>query len=53
MLGFPILYFKGMRILMFQLSGFNYRVLYLVRDLVRVVILIQLYPDWGAYDHHT
>ena len=23
MLGFPILYFKGMRLLMFQLSGFH------------------------------
>ena len=27
MLGSPILYFKGIRILMFQLSGFYYRVL--------------------------
>ena len=26
MLGSPILYLKGMRILMFQLSGFYYRV---------------------------
>ena len=26
MLGFPLLYFKGMRLLMFQLSGFYYRV---------------------------
>ena len=26
MLGFPILYFKGMRILMFQLSGFYCKV---------------------------
>ena len=25
MLGFPLLYFKGMRLLMFQLSGFYYR----------------------------
>ena len=25
MLGFPLLYFKGMRILMFQLSGFYCR----------------------------
>ena len=25
-LGFPILYFKGMRLLMFQLSGFHCRV---------------------------
>ena len=24
MLGFPLLYFKGMRLLMFQLSGFYY-----------------------------
>ena len=27
MLGFPLLYFKGMRILMFQLSGFYCRTL--------------------------
>ena len=27
MLGSPILYLKGMRLLMFQLSGFYYRVL--------------------------
>ena len=27
MLGFPTLYLKGMRIVMFQLSGFYYRVL--------------------------
>ena len=26
MLGFPILYFKGMRLMMFQLSGFYSRV---------------------------
>ena len=26
MLGFPILYFKGMRLMMFQLSGFYCRV---------------------------
>ena len=25
MLGFPILYFKGMRLMMFQLSGFYYK----------------------------
>ena len=25
MLGFPLLYFKGMRLLMFQLSGFYYK----------------------------
>ena len=25
MLGFPLLYFKGMRLMMFQLSGFYYR----------------------------
>ena len=27
MLGFPLLYFKGMRLMMFQLSGFYSRVL--------------------------
>ena len=26
MLGFPLLYFKGMRILMFQLSGFYFTI---------------------------
>ena len=26
MLGFPLVYFKGMRLMMFQLSGFYYRV---------------------------
>ena len=25
MLGFPLVYFKGMRLMMFQLSGFYYR----------------------------
>ena len=29
MLGFPILYFKDMRPMMFQLSGFYYKVLWL------------------------
>ena len=28
MLGFPMLYLKGMRIMMFQLSGFYYIVIY-------------------------
>ena len=28
MLGIPLLYFKGMRLLMFQLSGFYYTQLY-------------------------
>ena len=26
MLGFPLLYFKGMRLMMFQLSGFYFKV---------------------------
>ena len=29
MLGFPLLYFKGMRLMMFQLSGFCYILLLL------------------------
>ena len=42
MLGFPLLYFKGMRLMMFQLSSFYCRVLglglkFLLRVLYRVI----------------
>ena len=32
MLGFPLLYFKGMRLMMFQLSSFYCRVLLRVKE---------------------
>ena len=44
MLGFPLLYFKGMRLLMFQLSGFNYRSTWRIMGLSKYGYK---YPKWG------
>ena len=39
MLGFPLLYFKGMRLMMFQLSGFYYK-----SNVEGIPALFDLYP---------
>ena len=48
MLGFPILYFKGMRLMMFQLSGFYYRVFVGVEGLGQVGAGIE-FRVWEPY----
>ena len=41
MLGFPLLYFKGMRLLMFQLSGFYYRSIISAKQRKVVKVIVQ------------
>ena len=56
MLGSPILYLKGMRILMFQLSGFYYRVFLATGGGEDVGLTPKTFPKWSpaanrmAYD---
>ena len=40
MLGSPLLYFKGMRLLMFQLSGFYYRGFLVFEQDVPIVFIV-------------
>ena len=44
MLGFPLLYFKGMRLIMFQLSGFHCIRTLSLKVLTRVPLRV---PAWG------